>query len=83
MRGGDDVPQIYTALGAYRSQAFLVHGLTDSQVLSSFEHTVNDQAIMLSTNHVFTGCAGEFVLAACAIWLSLRPRSGVDTSAAH
>jgi MFS transporter, DHA2 family, multidrug resistance protein len=58
-------------------------GLSGTQALHSLEKLVNDQAIMLSTNHVFLGCAAAFGVAACAIWLSPRPRYVADTSAAH
>jgi DHA2 family multidrug resistance protein len=58
-------------------------GLSDNQALRSLENLVNEQAIMLATNHVFLGCAAAFAVAACAIWLSPRPRYVADTSAAH
>ncbi len=58
-------------------------GLSESQALQSLDHLVNDQAVMLSTNHVFLGCAAAFLVAACAIWLSPRPKHVADTSAAH
>lgn len=58
-------------------------GMGHDQALSSLEQIVNGQAVMLSTNHVFMGCAVAFLIAACAIWLSPRPRPGVDASGVH
>jgi DHA2 family multidrug resistance protein len=63
--------------------AYVRGGLSESQALYSLANLVNDQAIMLATNHVFLGCAAAFAVAACAIWLSPRPRYVADTSAAH
>jgi len=62
---------------------YVRNGLSDNQALHSLENLVNGQAIMLATNHVFLGCAAAFAVAACAIWLSPRPRYVADTSAAH
>lgn len=58
-------------------------GQSQAQALSSLDHLVNDQAVMLATNHVLLGCAAMFLIAACAIWLSPRPRHVADTSAVH
>lgn len=63
--------------------AYVRSGLSETEGLNSLEHLVNDQAIMLSTNQVFTGCAVIFVVAACAIWLSPRPKHVADTSHVH
>lgn len=62
---------------------YLQGGLSQNQALQSLDHLVNDQAIMLSTNHVFMGCAMAFLVAASAIWLSPRPKHVADTSAVH
>jgi MFS transporter, DHA2 family, multidrug resistance protein len=58
-------------------------GLSQAQAIGSVEKIVNDQATMLSTNQVFMGCALAFLVAACAIWLSPRPRHVADTSGVH
>jgi DHA2 family multidrug resistance protein len=58
-------------------------GLSQAQAIGSVEQLVNGQAIMLSTNQVFMGCALAFLIAACAIWLSPRPRHVADTSGVH
>lgn len=59
------------------------NGLSHGQAVGTIEQLVNGQAIMLSTNQVFMGCAVAFLIAACAIWMSPRPRHVADTSGVH
>jgi DHA2 family multidrug resistance protein len=58
-------------------------GMSHGQAIGSINQIVNGQAIMLSTNQVFMGCAVAFLIAACAIWLSPKPKHAADTSAVH
>ena len=67
------------ALAAATSEEEASH----TQSVYSLERLVNDQSIMLSTNQVFMGCAVAFLVAACAIWLSPRPKHVADTSGVH
>jgi hypothetical protein len=62
--------------------AMVQNGLSAAQAMGTIDQVVTSQAIMLSTNHVFVGCAVALAIAACAIWLSPRPRS-VDTTGVH
>ncbi len=50
---------------------------------SIIDQNVNDQAVMLATNQIFTIVSFTFILAASAIWLAEKPKKKVDTSNAH
>jgi DHA2 family multidrug resistance protein len=58
-------------------------GLSDAQAIGMVDQMVTSQAVMLSTNHVFTMCGVALVIAACAIWLSPKPKHVADTSSVH
>jgi DHA2 family multidrug resistance protein len=47
------------------------------------ENLLQNQTIMMATNHIFQIAACCFVFAACAIWWAPRPKRKADTSAAH
>lgn len=58
-------------------------GLSESQAVVSIDQMVTGQAATLATNQVFFGCAVALAIAACAIWLSPRPKHAADTTAGH
>jgi DHA2 family multidrug resistance protein len=58
-------------------------GLPPSSAIAAFGQQVQQQAIVLATEHVFQLTAIFFVIAAATIWLAPRPPKDVDTSAAH
>lgn len=58
-------------------------GQTSSQALANVSQMVQAQAVTISTNEVFAGCAVIFAIAAVGIWFTPKPRTGVDASAAH
>jgi DHA2 family multidrug resistance protein len=51
--------------------------------ISILDQLVDSQAIMLSTNQIFTVLACTFMIAACAIWLVPKPTRAVHTVVAH
>ncbi|MFJ3047746.1 DHA2 family efflux MFS transporter permease subunit [Herbaspirillum chlorophenolicum] len=58
-------------------------GMPADQATASLAQTVQNQAIMLATNHIFMMAAISFSLAAMAVWLAPKPTRVADTSAAH
>ncbi|MBB5391949.1 MULTISPECIES: DHA2 family efflux MFS transporter permease subunit [unclassified Herbaspirillum] len=58
-------------------------GMSAEQATASLAQTVQNQAIMLATNHIFMMAAISFSLAAMAVWLAPRPTRVADTSSAH
>nr|WP_198983590.1 DHA2 family efflux MFS transporter permease subunit [Herbaspirillum sp. ASV7] len=70
-RGGDAV------------NAMAATGLTPDQATGSLVQTVQNQAVMLATNHIFMMAAVSFSLAAMAVWLAPKPTRVADTSSAH
>lgn len=67
-----------TMLGAFQAM-----GQSHDQALQSLSYTVQSQAVMLATNHVFQMLA--FVLAgvAAAVWATPRPRGSMVAAGAH
>ncbi|WP_374569751.1 DHA2 family efflux MFS transporter permease subunit [Phenylobacterium sp.] len=58
-------------------------GFSSHQAVADVSQMVQSQAVTISTNNIFLGCAAIFGIAAIGIWLTPRPRMDVDTSAAH
>ena len=59
------------------------HGYSMAQAASLIDRTLSAQAMMIATNRVFFFCALALAVAACAIWLSPKPKTEVDISAIH
>ena len=58
-------------------------GMSVDQATASLAQTVQNQAVMLATNHIFMMAAISFSLAAMAVWFAPKPKRVADTSAAH
>jgi len=58
-------------------------GLPPSSAIAVFGQQVQQQAVVLATEHIFALTSVFFVIAAATIWLAPRPPKDVDTSAAH
>lgn len=58
-------------------------GMTLEQATGSLAQTVQNQAVMLATNHIFMMAAISFSLAAAAVWFAPKPTRVADTSSAH
>jgi len=84
--------------GATRNQADLVgamndtkaaidglvqNGMSHDQAVGTITQIVQGQAIMLSTDQLFTGCAAVFIAAAVTIWLAPKPARITGPSFGH
>ncbi|MCA1323087.1 DHA2 family efflux MFS transporter permease subunit [Herbaspirillum sp. alder98] len=58
-------------------------GMSVDQATASLAQTVQNQAVMLATNHIFMMAAISFSLAAMAVWFAPKPTRVADTSSAH
>ena len=63
--------------------AMMASGMSAEQATGSLAQTVQNQAVMLATNHIFMMAAVSFSLAALAVWLAPKPTRVADTSSAH
>ena len=62
----------------------LVHsGMTHDQAVGVVTNMVQGQAIMLSTDQLFMGCAAMFIAAALTIWVAPRPARVTGPSFGH
>ena len=57
--------------------------LSPEQTPQMIANLVDQQATMLSMNHVFVVCAIVLFLAAALVWVAPKPTARADTSAAH
>jgi DHA2 family multidrug resistance protein len=58
-------------------QATMMHsGMTANQALAQLDNLTQSQAVMLGTNQMFLLMTVGFVIAACAVWLSPKPKLG-------
>jgi DHA2 family multidrug resistance protein len=74
--------------GATESRAELAGLIDPSRVpanlgLSGLNRLVEEQSVMLSTNHIFVTVAGLFFAAALLVWLAPKPARQADLSSAH
>jgi DHA2 family multidrug resistance protein len=58
-------------------------GLSPGQALQSLSNMVQNQAVMLATNHVFFILAFTIAAVAAGVWLSPRPKGAVSASVGH
>ena len=58
-------------------------GMSHDQAVGTVTQLVQGQAVVLSTNQVFTGCAALFLAAAVTIWLAPRPGRATGPSFGH
>ncbi|PSJ43097.1 DHA2 family efflux MFS transporter permease subunit [Allosphingosinicella deserti] len=58
-------------------------GLSESQAWGMIERLLDQESLMLATNHLFMVAAGFFAVAAAIIWLVPKPRTAVPMGAAH
>ena len=58
-------------------------GMSAEQSRQMISNVVEQESIMLAVNHAFLITAIVLFIAVAVIWLSPRPKSNVDTSAAH
>lgn len=65
------------------AKALAEAGFTPQQVTAQLDAILQNQAIMLATNHIFQLSVIAFAVAAAAIWLAPKPKRVADTSAAH
>jgi hypothetical protein len=56
-------------------------GLSRMQALGSLEGTVQSQAVMLATNHVFLGISALMTISVAAIWFIPKPKGPVAGAA--
>jgi DHA2 family multidrug resistance protein len=56
-------------------------GMTRMQALGSLEGTVQSQAVMLATNHVFLGISALMTISVVAIWFIPKPKGPVAGAA--
>lgn len=70
--------------GVDRTMDQLTHaGFSLEQARGMIDRLVEQESVMLATNHVFLLSAVVFLFAAAIIWLAPKPRRAVDASAAH
>lgn len=65
------------------AQQLAANGFTPEQTTAQIDFLVQNQSIMLATNHIFQLCAVALFLSASAVWLVPKPRRKADISAAH
>ncbi|MDB5671091.1 MAG: family efflux transporter permease subunit [Alphaproteobacteria bacterium] len=58
-------------------------GLSEEQGRAMIDRLVDQQSLMLATNHIFLIATCLFAFGAAVVWLVPRPKGKVDTSAAH
>lgn len=58
-------------------------GLTPEQATGQIDHLVQNQAVMLATNHLFLISAVLFLFAASIVWLAPKPRGPVALGGGH
>jgi DHA2 family multidrug resistance protein len=58
-------------------------GMSHDQAVGTVTQIVQGQAIMLSTDQLFMGCAVLFMAAALTIWLAPKPKRVTGPSFGH
>jgi DHA2 family multidrug resistance protein len=58
-------------------------GLAQNQAASLLDNLVQGQAVMLSTNHIFTVVSALMIVSASAIWLAPKPKMLMKPPSAH
>jgi DHA2 family multidrug resistance protein len=58
-------------------------GLSEDQARAMIERLVDQQSVMLATNHIFLVAALLFAFGAAIVWLVPRPKRRVDPGVAH
>lgn len=59
------------------------HGFSMAQAVDAIDQTLSVQAMMISTNRVFFGCALAFTIAAFAMWVSPKPKAMTTMEGVH